>query len=286
MSLLFFKTLRRGGWSYVNFVMRGKFASIVNFGRRFLGELDVHITDCCNLGCRGCATFAPLAKDWFCDVAQVERDLVELAGKIHFGCVNLLGGETLLHPNISEIIRIARHNYPKARICLTTNGCLLPEMSVGFWETCRNNGICIVLSVYPPFQKNLDAYCELGRNNGVPVFPIYNAQVWDNVQCSFSLSIRNMDAFYRSCKQKTCHRLWNSKLYLCPMCFLQHYNRYFNENHETVKGYDIYKYSGKELVEFMKRPDPACRYCTWVMKKETTQWDYSKREKSEWCEDV
>lgn len=70
------------------------------------------------------------------------------------------------------------------------------------------------------------------------------------------------------------------------LVFFRHYNRYFNENHPTVKGYDIYKYSGKELVEFMKRPDPACRYCTWVMKKETTQWDYSKREKSEWCEDV
>ena len=70
------------------------------------------------------------------------------------------------------------------------------------------------------------------------------------------------------------------------MFSLKHYNRYFNENHPTVKGHDIYKYSGKELVEFMKRPDPACRYCTWVMKKETTQWDYSKREKSEWCQDI
>lgn len=282
----FFKSLCHGNFWYVRSAFQRKSFPIVNFWRSSLSLLDIHIVDHCNLNCKGCTAFSPLAKEWFYDVVQLERDLLELSKKIRFFQLKLIGGETLLHPKITEIVQITRRIFPKKSVLsIVTNGSLLPKMPDGFWKVCRENGVFFTLSVYPPFQKYLDVYLKLAKDNGIHVILEYNAQNWDNLRCSFR-NQRGAEIFYRSCKQNTCHKLWNSKLYICPMCFLQHYNHYFNENHETVKGYDIYKYSGEELVRLMKQPDPACRYCTWAMKKETTQWDYSKREKSEWCEDV
>lgn len=282
----FFKSLCHGNFWYGRSAFQRKSFPIVNFWRPHLVTLDIHVVDHCNLNCKGCAAFSPLAKEWFYDVVQLERDLLELSKKIRFFQLKLIGGETLLHPKITEIVQITRRIFSKKSVLsIVTNGSLLPQMSGVFWKVCRENRVFLALSVYPPFQKHLDTYCKLAKANGINVLRQYNWQHWDSLQCSFG-NQRGAEIFYRSCNQNTCHKLWNSKLYICPMCFLQHYNHYFNENHETVKGYDIYKYSGKELVQFMKRPDPACRYCTWVVKNETTQWDYSKREKSEWCEDV
>ena len=251
-----------------------------------LGLLSVQVVDHCNLNCKGCSAYSPLAKEWYADVVQIQKDLLELAKKVQFGQIVLIGGETLLHPQLTELVQIVKRIYPKASVVITTNGILLPKMSDDFWKVCNEERVLIIVSVYPPYQEKMSTYVELARKNKVSVLPIFSSDVWKLLKNSPMGSGYSADKIFRKCPLKTCHRLYHSKLYLCQMCFLEHYNRYFNENHETVKGYDIYKYSGKELVEFMKRPDPACRYCTWVMKNETTQWDYSKREKSEWCGDV
>ena len=259
---------------------------IANFRRPHLDSIEIHVADHCNLNCKGCSVCSPLTKVWFCDVVQTEKDLLELSRKIQFARIALIGGETLLHPELTELVQIVRKAYPKVRVDIVTNGILLPKMSSEFWTVCRENEVFLCLSMYPPFRRNENTYLDLAKDEKVRMILAKNDSVWNKITCSFHRDKSSADAHFRVCEQKNCHKLWHSKLYLCPACFLQHYNRYFNENHETVRGYDIYKYSGKELQQFMTRPDPACRYCTWVMKKEITQWDYSKREKSEWCEGV
>ena len=231
-------------------------------------------------------TCSPLAEAKFQGVAQVKSDLLELSKKVKIRQLDIIGGEPLLHPDVTDFMRVVRAAFPKSIVSMTTNCLLIPKMSADFWSTCRKENIVLHLTVYPPFEKNADAALALARRHGICAFKIDNKPIWVLPVRSLKQSKNDSNAVFSHCRYVFCHKLWNSKLYLCPMCFFQHYNRYFNESHPTIKGYDIYKYSGKELVEFMKRPDPACRYCTWVMKKETTQWGYSKREKSEWCEDV
>lgn len=282
----FFRRLKERDWLYVKYVMREKSFPIVNFWRPHLLELGVSIVEHCNLNCKGCCTLSPLTKSGFCDVAQTEKDLSELSKKMRLASVRFIGGEPLLHPNIAELLWVAKKACPKSRIAITTNGSLLQRMSDDFWEACRRNKAVLTLSVYPPFRENLFEYLELARSKGVCIVHLDVISNWDSMRRSFREGGGDVNIIYRMCRYKKCYQLWHSKLYLCVGCFFQHYNRYFNKNYPTIKGYDIYKYSGKELVQFMKRPDPACRYCTWVMKKETSQWGYSKREKSEWCEDV
>ena len=283
----FIKSLCKGEIWYVKSALRRKlYLPMMYFGRPYLRNLDIHVTDHCNLNCKGCSLISPLAKEWFCDVEQTEKDLSELSKKVQILNLSLIGGEPLLHPEITELVRVVRKAYPKSDITVVTNGSLLPKMTDDFWKVCRENRVVFMLSVYPPLRTHLNEYLKLSKGNGIHVMLLHNTRAWDRMRFSFKTEENMAGIHYRLCKQKDCYKLVDSKLYLCPLFSLKHYNRYFNENHPTIKGYDIYKYSGKELVQFMKRPDPACRYCTWVVKNETTQWGYSKREKSEWCEDV
>ena len=181
---------------------------------------------------------SPLAKEWFCDVEQTEKDLSELLKKIQVLDFELIGGEPLLHPEITGLVRVVRKVYPKSNIFIVTNGSLLPKMPDDFWKCCRENKVWFGLSVYPPYQVHLNAYLKLAKRNDIPVLLVHNASAWVDGRHSFKTERSRAVIHYRLCKQKFCHKLLDSKLYLCPLFSLKHYNHYFNESYPTVKGYD------------------------------------------------
>ena len=74
---------------------------------------EVHITEHCNLNCKGCYHFSPLAKEEYLDINEFERDLrriYELCGD-NVERITLLGGEPLLHPDINRFIEVTRKIY-------------------------------------------------------------------------------------------------------------------------------------------------------------------------------
>lgn len=255
----------------------------------YLYQVSISAVEHCNLNCKGCSTFSPLAKEELIDVAQLEKDLQELSKKLQIAGLYIIGGEPLLHPAIAEIIAMGRRVYPREKITLTTNGILLPKMSDHFWDTMRSNRARILLSLYPPYKDRLSDFCRLIRQQGVALENIYDRNLkkrWEAMRYSFRATHADIHRIYRACKYKNCIQLYRSKLYICNAFHLKKYNEYFHESQETIRGYDIYQYSGRELQAFMNQPDPCCRYCGWVLKNETIPWDYSKRKKSEWCADV
>ena len=286
----FFESLLGGYFPYVRYRLHERFVRPLSgwwcrcLSVPYLPLISAQIVSHCNLNCKCCNALSPIAEAGFYDVGQLEKDLLELASKIRTNVLILVGGESLLHPNIIDILKCSRRAFPKTHIVLLTNGVLAKSMPDAFWKAAREARIVFHVTVYPPFAAS--GIFDFIKERATLAMPGPKVgSEWSRRAYSFKRSRDDTVRFFKACYWK-CHMLSNSKLFVCQSYCLQHYNRYFNENHETVKGYDIYKYSGKELVEFMKRPDPACRYCTWVMKKETAQWDYSKREKSEWCEDV
>jgi len=287
----FFESLLGAYFPYIGYRLHGRFVCPLSgwWCRRlsvpYLPSMSAQIVSHCNLNCKHCNALSPIAEAGFYDVGQLEKDLLELASKIRTNVFGLVGGESLLHPNIIDILKCSRRAFPKAHILLFTNGVLAKSMPDAFWKAAREARIVFYVTVYPPFVAFGGIFDFIKERATLAIPGRKVGSEWRRNAYSFKRSRDDAVRFFKACCWK-CYMLHDSKLFVCPSYCLQHYNRYFNENHETVKGYDIYKYSGKELVEFMKRPDPACRYCTWVMKNETTQWDYSKREKSEWCEDV
>jgi molybdenum cofactor biosynthesis enzyme MoaA len=111
----------------------------------FLRYVEVHLVDHCNLNCGGCSHFSPIAREWFADVDQYEKDMHRLAELFrNVNTVRLMGGEPLLHPQIESFVTITRHYLPKADVRVVTNGLLLPAMQEPFWEICRSNSVVLM----------------------------------------------------------------------------------------------------------------------------------------------
>lgn len=117
---------------------------------RNLLRFNVDLTDHCNLNCNGCGHFSPIANEKYLDPISFEKDCKRLSeltnGKVER--IELMGGEPLLHPQLIDIICIAR-KYFEGKITIMTNGVLLLKQSDIFWTTCRNNKIDIDMTVYP-----------------------------------------------------------------------------------------------------------------------------------------
>ena len=87
-------------------------------------RIEVNINKHCNLNCKGCDHFAPVAAPDFMpidvfakDMKQIKRLFCHMNGEFR-----LLGGEPLMNPDIVQFIEIARSNLSKAKIYVSTNG--------------------------------------------------------------------------------------------------------------------------------------------------------------------
>jgi ABC-2 type transport system ATP-binding protein len=113
-------------------------------------RFETDIVGHCNLNCKSCTHFSPLADESFVATDSFEKDfarLSELAGRDNEK-IDIMGGEPLLHPEISTLVTIAR-KYFDGPVNIVTNGILLSQMNKHFWDTCRENKIRIVVTSYP-----------------------------------------------------------------------------------------------------------------------------------------
>ena len=134
--------------------------------------LDVHVTDHCNLRCKGCVHFAPLAQKRFLDLDGFEADLRALSTipgiESYFRGLYLMGGEPLLHPRIVDVITLTRRMLPRVRIVLATNGVLLGRMGDEFWDALVSCDVELHVSPYP-INIDYDGLAEMASVRGVDV---------------------------------------------------------------------------------------------------------------------
>ena len=112
--------------------------------------IETHLTHHCNLNCKGCTHYAPLAEPWFKDIDEYIKEIAQLAQLTnrYIPTIRLLGGEPLLHPQVLDFCYITRQAFPQSDIYLVTNGILLPQQTDEFFDTINKYNIAIYLSDY------------------------------------------------------------------------------------------------------------------------------------------
>lgn len=254
-------------------------------------KIDIHLVDHCNLNCRGCTHFSPLAQEFYLDLDSYECDLTRLS-KLTRGAVGsifLLGGEPLLHPQVTEFFPIARRLFPSTKLVMITNGVLLPRQDENFWHACKNFNIQIWVSKYD-LSLDLSKVEQTAKSFGV--FYGYTStrrtENGDKEWIKFTLDPEGNEYYVNSndlCLVKNCATLKKGKLYTCcTVAHIEHFNKYFNKNLEvTPYDYvDIYKVrSMRALENALLKPIPFCRYCK-TANHEKGVWAPSKKEISEW----
>jgi hypothetical protein len=106
-------------------------------------------------------------------------------------------------------------------------------------------------------------------------------------RCVLSLEGRgNARKNWKDCMHNCWTFLRNGRIYPCPFyANIRHFNRYFNKNLPLTDNdsIDIHQAGNmKEILRFLAKPIPACRYCDISAYTYGHQWAVSKKDISEW----
>jgi len=251
---------------------------------------EVHLTEHCNLNCKGCSHFSPLADKEFMEIDVFEKDIARMAqlfGENNIWRINLLGGEPLLHPQVNDFMKIAAKYFPNQRSQLTTNGLLLPTMSKSFWETCRETRTLIHISRYP-VRVAFSALERKAQAEGVDliIYPrktakIFRKDIYDLTGGQDAQQSHSVCELFGYCCQ-----LNRGKFYPCSIsAYFHHFNRFFDLGIPLSSDnyIDIYKIQSKEeFVKLITAPVPCCKYCNMNARKWGVKWERSRRKLEEW----
>ena len=250
-----------------------------------LSYLEVHLTDHCNLNCRGCSHFCPLADKIFADIEQYDRDVKQLSQLMaNIKVIRLLGGEPLLHPDVSKFFEVTRTWFPKAKIYLVTNGILLSSMQESFWESCRRHSISIDVSIYPPLSSKESDFVQLAKSEGITLNAVKSSTFY--IPINSRGDTEPEEGFRRCRKLFYCPTMVQGKVYLCAKAAYVHYfNKAFGTSIPNTGSVDLYdlNMTGWKVLSLIEKASEICRYCTFGWKKVPIQmWSKCHYNQDEW----
>ena len=252
---------------------------------------EIHLVEHCNLRCQSCDNFSPLAEEEYLSEKSFTKDMKRMSELKQVKWMRLIGGEPLLHPNITFFLNESRKYFPNAEIRLSTNGVLLSKMPTKFWKACSKNKIVIEITYYP-IDIDIETVKDTADTFEVEVIS------FDRVKPKTKTSHRNpindkknqdVNYNFRHCYQVNhCISLKDGKIYPCT-CIpnVYHFNKYFNKNLEITDNdfIDIHTHSLEEIETFLKNPVPFCAYCNVKNRTCGKPWATTKYDIKEWFDE-
>lgn len=244
-------------------------------------SLEIHVSNHCNLSCRGCSHISPLEKKEFLNEETMYMVLKKLSSVLHCKVIRLLGGEPTLNNNLENIVRKIKEIGISDEISIPTNGILITKLS----ENILNNIDIVEISNYnysERFSKTLVEWAEKNKDKVTTYIYLY-----DYFREPFSYKENNnkqlVDDIYKTCiiSQKwQCFNVYGEYFYKCPQSLaicknIQKCN--FDKN-----GVKILENSNleKELSEYINSKEPlqACNYCLGTVGKKFSIMQISKEQ--------
>lgn len=252
---------------------------------------EFSLTQHCDLNCVGCTHFAPLAEPEFADYEESARDFARLSALFHghIEWIHLMGGEPLLHPDRLKFFKMARESFPDATIELVTNGLKLLNQSKEFWLACKENRITIRPTKYP-IPLDFVEMEKRAADYGVE-YHYYNEKMGIKTMNLFKMDIKGRQDkkknFFACGQASQCVQLEHGRLYTCSVVpSARHFNKYFGEDLKVSPkdSIDIYQArSAREILNFLSKPIPFCRYCALDETVMDQTWRQSERAIEEWA---
>ena len=141
---------------------RGRTAYTMQAGRVQVEAFELHVVEHCNLRCAHCCNMSPYLDGKTLSAAEIERQLVALAQHLHADVFKIMGGEPLLHPDITEVLRAIPRTGIADTVRLFTNGLLLSRMDDAFWTALDQLTVSSYSSA-PVKPEHLDRIVEKAR---------------------------------------------------------------------------------------------------------------------------
>ena len=253
--------------------------------------MGVYAAEHCNLNCKCCTAFSPLAEETFLDIESYKNDMKKLA-ELTGGSLSsfyVTGGEPLLHPRLADIFGIAREYFPETEISFMTNGLLLLKMPEAFWEKCGEYSVSINISRYP-VSIDIEKIREKAETYQLKTDYVGGTDVPVKSMWKYPLDMEGKQSLKRSygiCSQiNRCITMKEGKIYPCnTVAGIGHFNRYFGKDLEVAAEdiLELHKVKDiNEVYKFLYTPKPFCKYCNRLGAEFGIKYGGSEKEIGEW----
>lgn len=267
----------------------GNFLTTLRQHRNEPLHIEFILSDYCNLNCKGCTHFSPLAAKEFTPLEQLERSATRLGAALdgRLDSVYIIGGEPLLYPGLEDVMRMMRRAFPTTKILIFTNGICLPKMSADFWSAARECGIEIAITRYP-IAFDYDAAEARCAAESVKC-TVFGDRGAEGSFFRFALDPakkQNGRLSHFKCFNRGCISVVGDRIYPCSIsACVSHLNRAAGTRFEHRKGDSIAVAEVtdvEQLRRFRDRPVPFCGYCK--PRPTITPYGISKKDKAEWVD--
>lgn len=252
--------------------------------------VEYHLVDSCNLRCAGCSHYSSLINEKIClPIEFIISDLSKLKEKVgnNLKWLRLLGGEPLIHPQITECLKRIRELFPNVKLLVITNGLLLDKMNQEFYDVCIRHRIGIRITDYG--VTDLSPIIAKLKAIGVSVKHYSQRKEWHYQHIRLTKDV--IDCFTDCPYRTTCNNYRDGKIYLCPhIAYIEYFNKKFGKQIELdetdyvsldeVNSFD-------ELMQKLRdlRPHFCYHYCNYYDSEHPTigKWKRTENDINEFC---
>ena len=216
------------------------------FSNKFtIRNIDLVITEYCNLRCRDCGSLIPYyKKPTHIKLDEILSPLDNFLNAIdQLYELRILGGEPFLYPSIGELLDACGKLSKVKRIVIYTNSTVIPENMI--FERMKENRVVLHMSDYGTYSGKVKEIQEKCLEYGVD-FYVHEYNEWRDMGTT---ELRNYDLdtvkkIYQICDNAKCPSFYRGKLYICPRA----------AHGESI---GAFKNSQGEYVDFNKKTDTA-----------------------------
>lgn len=241
--------------------------------------IEVNAVTQCNLSCKGCSHCSPITENEIYNPTQLRMDLMILSKFLKTEFVRVVGGEPLLHPELSIFLKNIKESGISEKTCLVTNGLLLDKLN----EECLKYIDKIEVSLYPLStiikERIIDNAEKLSKND-IKVRLLSYSDFRQPLCQNTSDNIELIQQIYETCQiahNWRCITIDNNKIYRCPQSMI--YNKYNHSSSDILYIDGINNYS--ELLEFLENNNylDSCKKCLGSVGK---KFEHIQIKRQEW----
>lgn len=250
--------------------------------------LTIVLASHCNLNCKSCSAFSPVAHPDFYKYEDLEKDIKQIKSLgLKINSIRFTGGEPYLHPELFSIFKLLRMSFPSTELICVTNGMLLDKLSDAEIHELVGMDIINKITVYPPLRKQVNSFCLKAESNNAKYIRINLDETKNFTLRRFSLSKSAPKYDFYNCfcyKAFSSIFLYKGKLYGCLRTALISSLNYMSDVKLTLVAddfIDIYKTTKTDIFKFKITRRPFCGYHN-SANASIIEWDLSERKIEEW----